>query len=79
MKKKVKRSWGWYRILLDGDGYWIKHLDVDGSLSYQSHKERDEYWLICVPKGTKHKLSGHGHVMELAIGNPKEEDIERYD
>lgn len=77
---KVKRKWGWYRVLLRGKGWWFKRLSFNNdSTSYQSHKERDEIWVIYVPAGVKHQVGGNGDVLELAIGKPKEEDIVRHE
>jgi len=73
-----EKRWGYYNILLQGKGFWFKKLVFDDSnTSLQSHKMRDEIWLIYVPSGTKHKITGTGEVLELAIGTPQEEDIIR--
>jgi len=54
-------------------------MDFDGgSTSLQTHKQRDELWLIFVPKGVKHKITARGNLTEIAIGNPKERDIKRW-
>lgn len=75
-----EKRWGYYNILLQGKGYWFKKLVFeDSNTSLQSHKMRDEIWLIYVPAGTKHKITGSGEVLELAIGEPKEQDIFKYD
>lgn len=80
VSQRKRKKWGYYKVLLKGNGWWIKKLVFKGKFtSYQSHKQRDEIWVIYVPAGTKHKLGGKGEVLELALGNPKESDIERFD
>ena len=44
----------------------------------QHHQERDEIWVIYVPAGVKHRIGGRGDVFELAIGDPREEDVTRF-
>jgi mannose-1-phosphate guanylyltransferase/mannose-6-phosphate isomerase len=48
--KKVKRPWGWYRVLSHSTntGYKIKELEIDPglSLSNQRHLKRNEYWYV---------------------------------
>lgn len=76
--KKVQRPWGYFRILLQGKGYWVKRLSLRGGrTSLQAHQDRDEVWVIYVPAGVKHRLGGQGDVLELALGEPREEDIQR--
>jgi len=43
---KTKRSWGWYRVLDDKDGYKVKELVIEPhkSLSMQRHFYRSEHW-----------------------------------
>ncbi len=78
--KKSARRWGYFEILLHGKGFWIKRLIFKGgSTSYQSHKKRDELWVIRVPHGVKHRISGQGQMIEIAIGDPKERDIVRHE
>ena len=76
----MRKKWGEYKILLKGKGFWIKRLSFkDGkSTSFQKHKERDEIWIIYVPRNCKHQIGGKGDVIEIAIGKPKERDIIRY-
>ncbi|MFA5652236.1 MAG: hypothetical protein WC933_02635 [Candidatus Paceibacterota bacterium] len=75
----MKKKWGEYKVLLKGKGWWYKRLSfTGGSTSLQTHKNRDEIWVIYVPAGCKHQVGGKGDVFELAIGNPKERDIKRY-
>jgi len=76
----MRKKWGYYKVLLKGKGFWVKRLAFqDGkSTSIQTHKNRDEIWVIFVPRGTKHSVGGHGDVYELALGEPKESDIKRF-
>lgn len=76
---RVKKRWGYYKILLKGKGFWIKKLHFkNSSTSLQTHKLRDEIWMIYVPRNVKHRVGGCGDVFELAIGDPREHDITRY-
>jgi mannose-1-phosphate guanylyltransferase / mannose-6-phosphate isomerase len=45
---KTKRPWGTFEILCKGPGYQAKILIVlpKGRLSLQTHKHRDEQWII---------------------------------
>ena len=45
---KVKRDWGWYRVLQDRNGYKIKELVINpkSSLSMQRHFKRAEHWYV---------------------------------
>ncbi|MDD5679629.1 MAG: hypothetical protein PHI59_00075 [Candidatus Omnitrophica bacterium] len=77
--KNIRKKWGYYNILLKGKGYWVKRLVLKGgSTSLQTHRLRSEIWIIKVPVGCKHKLSGKGDVLEIALGDPRERDIVRY-
>lgn len=44
----VKKPWGGYSVLEKRPDYWLKKLFVDkgGELSLQSHKYRDEIWVV---------------------------------
>jgi len=81
IRPKVKSNqWGYFKILLQGKGWWFKKLTFkNGFTSKQTHKKRDEIWVIYVPAGCKHKIGGKGDVLELALGEPDEKDIIRYD
>ena len=48
MKNFVKKPWGSFEIINDGDKYTLKKIIVNpgGQLSLQSHKHRSEHWLI---------------------------------
>tara|TARA_B100001057_G_C22820474_1_gene939163 strand:+ start:822 stop:1583 length:762 start_codon:yes stop_codon:yes gene_type:complete len=45
---KVKRNWGWYRVLQDRQKYKIKELVInpDSKLSMQRHQHRSENWYV---------------------------------
>lgn len=45
---KIKRNWGWYRVLQDRPGYKIKELVInpESNLSMQRHKYRAENWYV---------------------------------
>lgn len=45
---KVKRTWGWYRVLQDRPGYKVKELVIspNSSLSMQKHFHRAEHWYV---------------------------------
>ncbi len=42
----VRRPWGEYTVLSEGDGYKVKRISVSpgGKLSLQSHRRRSEHW-----------------------------------
>ena len=48
MKNFVKKPWGSYEIMHDGEKYAVKKIIVNpgGQLSLQSHQHRSEHWLI---------------------------------
>ena len=75
----LKKNWGYSKILLEGNGWWFKRLCIDGNTSMQKHNKRDEMFLVYIPAGVKHQIYGKGNILELAIGEPKEEDIVRYE
>jgi mannose-6-phosphate isomerase-like protein (cupin superfamily) len=45
---KVDKPWGYYKVLHKEPGYQIKEIMVKSGqrLSLQSHKHRDEHWVI---------------------------------
>ena len=45
---RVDRNWGYYTVLLEGDGYLVKELTIhpDRYLSNQRHQHRTEEWLV---------------------------------
>lgn len=66
--------------LLKTKRFWLKFLRVTGQTSYQSHANRTEYHIGVskVLPGEKHRIS-HGFFIEIANGQPEEEDITRYE
>jgi mannose-1-phosphate guanylyltransferase/mannose-6-phosphate isomerase len=46
--RKVRRPWGMYESLKEGEQYRVKHLvvDVAGCLSLQYHRYRSEHWVV---------------------------------
>ena len=46
----VRRPWGAYTVLSEGEGYKVKRIDVfpGAQLSLQSHKRRSEHWTTVV-------------------------------
>lgn len=51
--EKVDKPWGYFMELYQYDNKKVKilYLDIKSSLSYQSHKHRDEVWFIMNGKG----------------------------
>ena len=45
---KTTRSWGWYRVLDDKEGYKVKELVISphSKLSTQRHFKRSEHWYV---------------------------------
>lgn len=55
MKNNIfERPWGSYEIILKSDKYQIKRIMVlkNQKLSLQSHKMRDEHWVMVIGTGT---------------------------
>ncbi len=55
MKNNIfERPWGNYEIILKSDKYQIKRIMVlkNQKLSLQSHKMRDEHWVMVIGTGT---------------------------
>ncbi len=46
--QKVQRSWGYYKVLYEGEGFKVKELVIspNRSLSKQRHTHRSETWNI---------------------------------
>jgi len=44
----VKKPWGYYIIIIKKQNYWVKKLVVKKNqrISLQSHKEREEFWIV---------------------------------
>ena len=53
--RTVKRPWGCYTLLQEGEGFKIKCIEVrpGGRLSLQRHAHRSEHWVV---------IAGHAHV-----------------
>jgi len=47
-KPIIKRPWGWYRVLDEGEGWAVKELTIlpGKSLSDQRHTHRSEHWHV---------------------------------
>ena len=47
-QRKVTRTWGYYRVLYEGEGFKVKEVVISphSSLSKQKHKHRTETWNI---------------------------------
>ncbi len=75
----TKKPWGGMWKLIKTKKFWLKFIFVQGRTSLQSHQERTEYqcgvWKV---KPSEKHIMQNGVFFELAIGNPKEEDIIRY-
>lgn len=48
ISEKVKRPWGNYIVIEEGNGYLIKTIQVNPfeKLSLQSHEYRNEHWVV---------------------------------
>ncbi len=76
----TKKPWGKMWTFIKNRRFWFKFLFITGRTSLQSHKERTEYQCgIWEVKPNEKHIMQHGIFVELAIGNPKEEDITRYE
>ena len=74
----TRRPWGWFHLLFQGKGVWLKRIRMQGgATSLQRHQERDELWVIYVPHGVTHRITGRGTLLEVALGTPRESDITR--
>ena len=65
---KVKRQWGWYKVLQQTPNYKIKELVINpnSSLSMQRHFHRSENWYIL--KGICHmKTDGPAGIQEVEL------------
>lgn len=80
--KFQRRPWGWMVKLWHSKKLWIKLIRVYTRNSLQSHKNRTEYhvtfWGIkVVPPQEVHRMT-KGWYIEIATGEPAEDDIVRY-
>ena len=46
--ERDERPWGMYEVLIEGDGYKVKRIEVKPGhrLSLQMHRSRSEHWVI---------------------------------
>ena len=72
---REERPWGRYQVLDEGDTYKVKWIEVDPEkrLSLQSHKKRNEYWIVVKgPAGIviddKDLLLDEGKMVYIPIG-----------
>lgn len=56
--RKVRRPWGWYDAIDEGDAFKVKRISVNpgASLSLQKHAHRSEHWVVV--KGVAEVLCG---------------------
>lgn len=89
--KKIKRKWGWYVVLAQGDRYKIKKMFVSAGkkTSLQKHQLRSEVWIPIAggevkvtEKGAWHQLANLTdtgvYYIEVQIGKCIERDIIRH-
>jgi len=79
----MKRPWGKMWKIIATKKFWLKVIWVKGRTSLQSHQNRTEYHLSLkgikkIKSNEKHRME-KGLYLELAFGQPKEEDIIRYE
>lgn len=78
---KIVRPWGKMWVLYSNPKFWLKFIHVRTRTSLQYHVARTEYHISL--KGIKkicpfeHHRITKGNYIELAFGNPDEEDIHR--
>lgn len=55
----VHRPWGFYTVLMEGEGFLVKmiHVNPEASLSLQLHNHRAEHWAVLV--GTAKVVKGN--------------------
>jgi len=46
--RKVRRPWGWYDVIDEGENFKVKRIQVKSkaSLSLQKHNHRSEHWVV---------------------------------
>lgn len=51
-ENNVKRPWGFFRVVSQGEKYAVKviHVDAGQKLSVQSHNHRSEHWVVACGK-----------------------------
>lgn len=75
--RSATRPWGAWYVLDVGDGYKLKRIEVEAGhrLSYQTHSQRSEHWLVvsgtatCVIDG-RTVVVGPGEHVDVGQGVP---------
>ncbi len=69
------RPWGRYRVLLTGDAFQVKRVEVASGkrLSLQTHARRSETWIVTEGQGKatvgeKEVLVQRGSVVQVGVG-----------
>lgn len=69
------RPWGSWHVLDQGDGYKVKRIEVNphSRISYQTHAQRSEHWVVVSGKATcivegKTTVAGPGDCVDVALG-----------
>jgi len=88
--KKVKKKWGWYKVLFEGKGYKIKKLCLSPNKEtpLQRHSLRREVWIPLdggeikiIEKNEWHKLNNKSPkafmLIEVQSGWCRERDLEK--
>src|SRR5438552_2742504 len=67
------RPWGSYAVLDEGAGYKVKRIEVQPGkrLSYQTHAQRSEHWVVVQGEGRvtldgRERLVGVGETVDVA-------------
>ena len=75
MQAFEERPWGAWHVLDQGDGYKVKRIEVQPHrrLSYQTHAQRAEHWVIVSGKATclvdgVAAIAGPGQCIDVAVG-----------
>jgi mannose-1-phosphate guanylyltransferase/mannose-6-phosphate isomerase len=70
---RIQRQWGYYDILLEGDGYLVKELTIMPGkyLSDQKHQHRSEEWLVVSGsiKAELQRVGGNIRSLTLEVGD----------
>lgn len=83
------RPWGWMVKLIHRPTFWLKLIWVSTRNSLQSHEKRREIhikfewalkpWSVKkIPVREVHRMT-RGLYLEIALGEPREDDIKRYE
>lgn len=64
---KVKRPWGYYRVLHEVSGMKVKELSIEPGqkISMQKHEHRSEYWIVSEGQCVVYGKSSNGNFMPL--------------